>query len=544
VIGAGGAALAALLGSNVVAFIGGMQAPWLLGTVIVTDMLVIGMGILLAAREVLVAEQRTEATEARLGAIVDSAMDAIITVDETQKILLFNRAAEQLFLCSRGEALGTPLERFIPERFRSAHHEHIERFASTGVTSRRMGDVTTLWALRSDGTEFPIEASISQAAEGGRRLFTVILRDITLRLQQQRDAERMRSALDATQARLGAIVDSAMDAVITVDEAQQIVLFNRTAEQLFRLRREEVLGTKLDRLIPARFRGAHHGHIEAFGRTGVTSRRMGDVTTLWAMRANPEEEFPIEASISQVVEGGRRYFTVILRDITLRKQAEDAVLASQRELRELSARVLEAREEEKARIARELHDELGQLLTALKMDLSSLRGSVPAEANTSKKLEEMGRLLDQTVSATRRISADLRPLMLDDLGLADAASWLVDDFAKRYGIAARIELAADGALENLPKNVSTTVYRAIQESLTNIARHSGAKNAWVVMVAENGSLEVEVEDDGRGIAPEDLGKTRSLGLKGMRERIAFIGGAFEVARAPRGGTRLRIKVPL
>ncbi len=544
VIGAGAAALVALLGSNIVAFIGGMQAPWLLGTVIVTDMLVIGIGILLAAREVLVAEQRTEATEARLGAIVDSAMDAIITVDETQKIVLFNRAAEQLFLllARRGARhAARPLHPgALPRRAPRAYR----RFAATGVTSRRMGDVTTLWALRGDGTEFPIEASISQAAEGGRRLFTVILRDITLRLQQQKDSERMRSALDATQARLGAIVDSAMDAVITVDEAQQIVLFNRTAEQLFRLRREEVLGSKLDRLIPARFRGGHHGHIEAFGRTGVTSRRMGDVTTLWALRSNPEEEFPIEASISQVVEGGRRYFTVILRDITLRKQAEDALLASQRELRELSARVLEAREDEKARIARELHDELGQLLTALKMDLSTLRASVTHEGEAGKTMEEMGRLLDQTVSATRRISADLRPLMLDDLGLADAASWLVDDFAKRYGIAARIELPADAPLESLPKNVATTVYRAIQESLTNIARHSGAKNAWVVLAAENGSLEIEVEDDGRGIAPEDLAKTRSLGLKGMRERIAFIGGAFEVARAPRGGTRLRIKVPL
>ena len=156
----------------------------------------------------------------------------------------------------------------------------------------------------------------------------------------------------------------------------------------------------------------------------------------------------------------------------------------------------------------------------------------------------MGALLDQTVSSTRRISADLRPLMLDDLGLADAASWLVDDFGKRSGIASRIDIAADGGLEHLSKNVSTAVYRAIQESLTNIARHSGAKNAWVVLAADNGSLEVEVEDDGRGIAPEDLAKARSLGLKGMRERIAFIGGSFEVARAPRGGTRLKIRVPL
>jgi signal transduction histidine kinase len=270
---------------------------------------------------------------------------------------------------------------------------------------------------------------------------------------------------------------------------------------------------------------------------------MGDVTTLWALRADSDEEFPIEASISQALEDGRRYYTVILRDITVRKQAENALLASQRELRELSARVLEAREDEKARIARELHDELGQLLTALKMDLSWVRERVP-ESELTPKLDEMGRLLDQTVASTRRIAADLRPLMLDDLGLADAASWLVDDFGKRYGIASRIELPGDGALENMPKSTATAVYRAIQESLTNIARHAGAKNARVVIAAENGSLEVEVEDDGRGIAPEDLAKARSLGLKGMRERIAFLGGSFEVARAPRGGTRLRIKVPL
>ena len=544
VLAAAAAALVVLIGVNLAAFVGGMQAPWLLGVTVLADMLVIGAGIILAAREVLLAERRSEASEKRLAAIVDSAMDAIITVDEAQNIVLFNHAAEKLLRCSRGEALGTPLERFIPERFRAGHRAHIASFARTGVTSRRMGDAITLWALRSDGEEFPIEASISQAAEAAQRLYTVILRDITLRLQAQADAQRIRSALDGAQARLAAIVDSAMDAVITVDEEHRIVLFNRAAEQLFRVPRDAALGSPLDRFLPARYRGAHRVHVSEFGRTGVTSRRMGDVTTLWALRADPEEEFPIEASISQAVEGGRRYFTVILRDITLRKQAEDALIGSQRELRELSARVLEAREEEKARIARELHDELGQLLTALKMDLSWLRGRPTADAEATGKMEEMGRLLDQTVNSTRRISADLRPLMLDDLGLADAANWLVEDFGKRYGIEARIEISADGGLDELSKTVSTTVYRAIQESLTNIARHSGAKHAWIVLAAENGSLEVEVEDDGRGIAPEELAKTRSLGLKGMRERIAFIGGSFEVARAPRGGTRLRIRVPL
>jgi len=346
---------------------------------------------------------------------------------------------------------------------------------------------------------------------------------------------------DASQARLGAIVDSAMDAIITVDEEQKIVLFNRAAEQVFRVRREDVLGSSLDRFLPSRFRGAHRGHVEHFGHTGVTSRRMGDVTTLWALRG--EQEFPIEASISQAVEDGKRYFTVILRDITLRKQAEDDLRRQQQELRELSARVLEAREDEKAHIARELHDELGQLLTALKMDLRWLRERLP-DAELTTKADEMGELLDKTVASTRRISADLRPLMLDDLGLADAAQWLVEDFARRSGVKCEIRVPEGTGFEDLSKAVSTAVYRAVQESLTNIGRHAGARNAWVMLALEDGELQVEVEDDGRGIAPEDLAKARSLGLKGMRERVAYLGGSLEIGRAPRGGTRLRLRVPL
>jgi signal transduction histidine kinase len=204
--------------------------------------------------------------------------------------------------------------------------------------------------------------------------------------------------------------------------------------------------------------------------------------------------------------------------------------------------VLEAREEEKAHIARELHDELGQLLTALKMDLGWLRERLPDDPELAARAAEMGALLDRTVGSTRRISADLRPLMLDDLGLADAAAWLVEDFAKRSGVACRIDVSDD--VQGVSKAVATAVYRAVQESLTNIARHSGARNAWVVLGATDGVVHVEIEDDGRGIAPEDLAKARSLGLKGMRERIAFLGGSLDIARAPRGGTRLRLTVPL
>jgi PAS domain S-box-containing protein len=350
--------------------------------------------------------------------------------------------------------------------------------------------------------------------------------------------------IEASDARLASIVDSAMDAIITVDGAQNIVLFNGAAESVFGVKREEALGTKLDRFLPARFRAGHHAHVEAFGRTGVTGRRMGDTTTLWALRADGSE-FPIEASISQAEEDGKHFYTVILRDVTLRKRAEDALRAQQQELRELSARVLEAREEEKTRIARELHDELGQMLTALKMDLAWLAERLPAgDAALAGRAAEMRGLLEDTVGATRRISADLRPLMLDDLGLAEAADWLVRDFARRSGVACEMRMAAPEALQAVPKNLATALYRAVQESLTNIARHSGAKRAWVMFAVENGGLQVEVEDDGRGISGEDLGKPRSLGLKGMRERFAYFGGSLDISSPARGGTRVRIQVPI
>lgn len=543
-IAAGAASLGALLVINVIAALRGLDSPWLLGAAIVADVVTVGAGVLVAAREVMVADRRTDATQERLAAIVDSAMDAVITVDVSQTIVLFNGAAEHVFRCRREEAIGTSLERYLPQRFRSAHRGHIEHFARTGVTARRMGDVTTLWALRADGEEFPIEASISQAGTAGQRYFTVILRDISLRKQAEAETERMRSALSGAQARLAAIVDSAMDAVISVDERHRIVLFNRAAEQVFGVSRESLLGAPLDRLVPARFRGVHRGHVENFGKTGVTSRRMGDVTTLWALRAD-STEFPIEASISQAREGGATYYTVILRDITMRKQSEDEIRRSQQDLRELSARVLEAREEEKTRIARELHDELGQLLTALKMDLAWLRERMSAgDAEASAKAAQMHDMLEQTVSSTRRIAADLRPLILDDLGLADAAAWLADDFSKRSGIRCEIKTAGDGAFAGLDGGVATAVYRALQESLTNIARHSGARNAWVMLSIENGRLYLEVEDDGCGIADADLGKMRSFGLKGMRERMFYLGGSLEAARALRGGTRLRAQVPI
>ena len=362
-------------------------------------------------------------------------------------------------------------------------------------------------------------------------------------LQAEARETRARTAIDESHGRLAAVMDSAMDAIIAVDRDQRIVLFNQAAEATFRCGREQALGSRLDRFLPARFRAPHGAHIERFAATGVTSRRMGDGPTLWALRADGDE-FPIEASISQASEGGQRLYTVILRDVTRRKQYEDMLVRQQAELREISARVLEAREEEKTLLARELHDELGQQLTALKIDLAWLRERLPAaDPALGAKLAHMTALVDQTVGSVRRISADLRPLMLDDLGLQDAAAWLVSEFAKHSGVACQLDAPLESALENVDQAVAITVYRVLQESLTNISRHARAKHAWVILGASGNWLQLEVEDDGQGIAEADLARPRSLGLKGMRERVLYLGGSVEVGRAPRGGTRVLVRVP-
>jgi PAS domain S-box-containing protein len=474
--------------------------------------------------------------EARVGGIVDSAMDAIIAVDESQRIVLFNAAAERVFRWPQAAVLGQPLDMLIPERLRGAHRGHIERFGATGVTSRRMGSQTTLVGLRSNGEEFPLEASISQHVENGKKTFTVILRDVTRRAIAEEQLAR-------SEARLRGILDSAMDAIITVDEAQHIVLFNRAAEQVFGCPREQAMGAPLAWFIPERFRAGHEEHVRRFGDTGTSSRRMGALRIVTGLRRNGEE-FPIDASISQITEDGAKFYTVILRDVTERVRAEDALRRSREELRELAQAANSVREQEKSRIARELHDELAQALTALKMDVNWIADRAEAAAGDplQEKLAAMQAMLDDTVAATRRISADLRPLMLDDLGLVPAVEWLVQGFTERSGVHCELKIAEDDL--ELGEPYASAVFRILQESLTNVAKHAQASRVEMSVVRRDGEVTLTVRDNGRGFAPEDPRKPNSFGLMGLRERAYALGGTVEVWSRPGEGTKIGVRLPL
>ena len=480
------------------------------------------------------AERALRNVQARVGGIVESAMDAIISIDETQHVVQFNAAAEALFNWPRGAVLGQPLEMLIPERLRGSHHADVRRFAATSTTSRGMGAQTVLYGLRSNGEEFPIEASISQHVEDGHKLFTVILRDVTRRtadaVELARGEQRMRG-----------ILDSAMDAIITVDTDQRIVLFNAAAEVVFGCPRAEAIGAPLDWLIPERFRGGHHRLVGDFGKAGVASRRMGHARVVMGLRRDGTE-FPIEASISHVHEGNERFYTVILRDVTQRTADEAALRESRLELQDMSLTAHNAREQEKSRIARELHDELGQAMTALKIDVTWLRGHLQdTPADVQDKMAAMQTLLDGTVAAARRIASDLRPLMLDDLGLTAAAEWLTETFATRTGIPCSLVLGA-GDLD-LRDPHATVVFRVLQESLTNVAKHARATRVTATLERDSDGIVLTVVDDGLGFSTAAPRNPGSIGLLGLKERAHLVGGRVTIESTPGNGTRVELHVP-
>ncbi len=247
-------------------------------------------------------------------------------------------------------------------------------------------------------------------------------------------------------------------------------------------------------------------------------------------------------------EGLQKGFSVIIRDLTERKAAEDQLRENEIQLRSLAARLQAVREEERTRIARELHDEFGQMLTALRMDLSILERMVSrtvteplSRMSLFEKIGSISELLEKTIRATRRIITELRPAVLDELGLSTAIQWQTLEFENRTGIRCRIaKLQHDIELD---QNASTAVFRILQEALNNVAKHAGAKNVTVSLSSAGETVVMDITDDGKGM---DEGKQKdptSTGLLGIRERVLALQGSFEIRSKSGEGTHLTISIP-
>ena len=280
-----------------------------------------------------------------------------------------------------------------------------------------------------------------------------------------------------------------------------------------------------------------HSKLEALLRSAARKNCRGEIR-LQSRRVVP---LPVHFSLSPLRLDGTRAICLIASDLSEVKRAEQEVRVASEQLRKLAARLVSIREEERTRIAREVHDELGQSLTAVKMDLAWLAGRLPRRsAQIRERIRATRQLASRTIQSIRRISTELRPGVLD-LGLAAAVEWQVQEFQARTGIQCQVRLLTQ---EVVAPDISTALFRILQETLTNVARHAKATRVEVVKQKEGDGVVLRIHDNGRGFDPEDPSISKSLGLLGMRERAAILGGRVNISSAPGKGTTVTAWIPL
>jgi len=362
--------------------------------------------------------------------------------------------------------------------------------------------------------------------------------------------------------RFQTVIDSAPSAMVMVNERGKIVLVNSAAQELFGYRGEELIGQAIEMLVPGRFRDAHPEYRAGFV-SDPRARPMGAGRDLYAVRKDGSE-FPVEIGLNPVeTEEGLRVLGAVV-DLSERKRTEEALRhakddleaqvaqrtealrASRQSLRQLSARILHLQDDERRRIARELHDSTGQKLAAMNMNLTlAAREGAGLSERARQALTDSSALAQQVVGEIRTLSYLLHPPLLEELGLGATLRWYVEGFGQRSGIRVRLEVPEDWP--GAPHEVSLTLFRVVQESLTNIHRHSQSATAQVRLSADDKELLLEVEDQGCGIPREVLEsegvQSLGVGIRGMRERVSQLNGSLEVD-SKAGGTTVRVRLPL
>jgi PAS domain S-box-containing protein len=352
--------------------------------------------------------------------------------------------------------------------------------------------------------------------------------------------EQLEAALKESDAKLRHMVQSVRDAILTVDSSGKIILFNVAAERMFGFRAKDALGRPIEEALLQSQPKALAMNFMRYLNEGWQSPSGLALLGIISL-AHGETVFPVELSLSTTIFRGDVLVTAVFRDLSERQRAEHELIETNRQLQALSAAQQNVREEERLRISRELHDELGQSLTGIRMEVSWLGSRLPTDQpEMEKKVGSIKKLIDGSISAVRRISSELRPLVLDDLGFSAAANWYVKQFSERTGVNVKVRLS-----EQDPENgstIATTLFRILQESLTNIARHAKANNADVQLWFSENHWHLSIKDDGAGF-DDKAGKQTGIGLIGMKERVQILGGALNLTTAPGEGTLLEVRIP-
>ena len=493
------------------------------------------------------AEQELETQRAELRAIIGSAMDAIITVDEGERVMLFNRAAESMFLCQAADAIGQPLARFIPERITQSHLAHTSLFTKTVVPPRSiLRQSTPLVGLRGNGEEFPFEASCSQVRVEGQKLSTIILRDVT----ERRIAE---NALQASDAFTRAVLDSLASQVCVLDKDGVITKTNEAWTKLVRHHPNGVFTLG----------GVGNNYLDLCGRntSGGTSTNQtilkgietvlqgrdpvftAEYRALW-----PEEEcwFLLRVTPLKGAKGVVISHTDISERVRIARTLEGHVhlLGEKREeLESLTGKLLDAQEQERQRIARELHDDFNQRLAALSLELESLEQactpfSEPIVPELAAIRGQVGRLSDDLHDLAYR----LHPSLLEHVGLEVAIRDHIGEFTKRTRLP--VTFTAHEVPEQLSPDIATNLFRVMQESLQNVFKHAQATDVTVRLSGSSKGIGLSVRDNGKGFDFENRNsRVKGLGLVSMQERTRLLGGFLQIHSPSGKGVKVCAWVP-
>jgi PAS domain S-box-containing protein len=478
--------------------------------------------------------------------INSSVMDAIVVADESQRVLLFNPAAEAMFGCSAAEAIGAPIDRFIPERFRSHHHDQVRRFGETSASRRRMGELGTIFGLRANGEEFPLEASISHANVAGRKLFTVIMRDVTAARSAQKD-----------QAALAAIVESSDDAIIGKTLDGTITAWNPAAERLYGYSLAEALGKPISLIVPPE-------RAQELAQILETIRHKQAVDHLETVRLKKDgTRLQVSVTISPIrdLSGKVVGASAIARDISERKRNEEALLRTQK---------LEAL----GTLSRGIAHDFNNILLAISGNTKLAMMDLPLDHPAQQSLNEISKAANRATDLVRRILTFSRPQ--EHKREAVEIAPVVEEAIKlvRATLPASIEIRTDFA-PNLPRLAvdSTEIHQVIVNLATN-ASHAIGSNAGLIEVRldvtnvsdrcaaispelkEGQYLRLSVSDNGCGMNRETIarifdpffttkpaGKGTGLGLSVVHGIMKNHGGDVTVYSEPGKGTSFRLYFP-
>lgn len=364
--------------------------------------------------------------------------------------------------------------------------------------------------------------------------------DVTARVRQTEEFEHqlqkryneVRAQLSIKTAELRDILERITDGFIALDKRFNYIYVNKKAGELTHRDPASLIGKNVWEEFPAAVGSpTYHAFLQAMAEQQyVSNTDYFESLNLWQ-----------ENHIYPSPEG----LSVFIHDISERKKAEIELEQSNARLRQLSTHLERIREEEQKRIAREVHDELGQQITGLKMDVSWVKKKIASReepAQVEKRLDQMNGLLDSAVLTVRKIASELRPGILDDFGLLSALQWQGEEFEKRFSIPVHFHTTLK-ELE-VSSSIAMGLFRAYQESLTNVARHSDASEVSSALEVIKGNINLTINDNGKGFDTKKVNQGKTLGLLGMKERVLMMGGMLAIKSGPGKGTTISITVPL